>query len=371
MAAQPDHPRFTMSTQRFRTVTLAAVIALVLTIISGAAVRLTGSGLGCSTWPDCTSTSVVAPMTGHAWIEFGNRLINAFVTIAAIGALVAAWRRRPRRRDLTWLSFGLVVGLVLEVVMGGLVVYSKLSPSLVSAHFLLGLVFLGWAVVLHHRAGVPDGPTTAVPVVGRVAWWLGRIALAALAAVATAGTVVTSTGPHGGAPDTPRYGFALHSVARLHGSLAELFGVVTVVLLVVLARAGVPPAVLRKAQWMLAAVLLQGAIGYSQYFDHDPVGLVAIHVAGASVLVVATLRLYLGMRDHRPVGPVGPRRWDLQGEPAVGSAVRSAVGSGVGSAVGSAVGPAVGPAVGSAVGSGAGGPAVGPTVGSGAGVVRS
>src|SRR5581483_6080217 len=121
----------------------------------GAAVRLTGSGLGCPDWPSCTRASVVAPLQVHAWVEFGNRLINAAVSVASVGALVAALRRRPRRRDLIAWSAALVVGLVVEVAMGALVVEYKLAPSLVSVHFLLGLAFLAVAVILHHRAGIP------------------------------------------------------------------------------------------------------------------------------------------------------------------------------------------------------------------------
>src|SRR5579863_2994089 len=109
----------------FRLIAAAAVWALLLTIISGAAVRLTGSGLGCPDWPDCTASGVVAPLQFHAWVEFGNRLINALVTVAALGALGAALRRAPRRRDLTLLSVGLVVGLLAEVALGALVVEYK------------------------------------------------------------------------------------------------------------------------------------------------------------------------------------------------------------------------------------------------------
>ena len=280
----------------FERVAGAAVVALVLVIISGAAVRLTGSGLGCPDWPACTRTSVVAPLQFHAWVEFGNRLINAVVTVASVGALLAAWRRTPRRRDLTLLSAGLVLGLVAEVVMGYLVVKYQLAPLLVTIHFLLGLSFLALAVVLHHRASIPDGPVEARVAVGPVAAFLARLTLAALAVVVALGTIVTSTGPHGGSPTARRFGFSLHDVARIHGSAADAFMALTALLLFSLVRAGAPAAVIRRAQVMLLALLAQGAIGYTQYLTHDPVGLVAVHVAGASLLVVAFLRFYLGLR---------------------------------------------------------------------------
>ena len=306
-AAFPGAPasRFTLSPRAFRLVALAAVVALTLTIVSGAAVRLTGSGLGCSTWPDCTRTSLVAPLRFHAWVEFGNRLINALVTVASLGAFVAALRRRPRRRDLTLLSLGLVVGLLLEVVVGGLVVLSKLAPALVSVHFLLGLVFLAVAVVLHVRSGIPDDAATAVPVVGPVRINLGRLMLGLLAVVAALGTVVTSTGPHGGAPGTPRYHLTLHSVAELHGTTVETFLVVTLVMLWSLAHFGAPGPVLRRGQVLLGALIAQAAVGYTQYFNHDPVGLVALHVAGASLLVIAAVRFHMGLWSRRP-GDDGP-----------------------------------------------------------------
>jgi cytochrome c oxidase assembly protein subunit 15 len=286
----------------FRLIAAAAVWALVLTIISGAAVRLTGSGLGCSDWPGCTRTSLVAPDQFHAWVEFGNRLINALITIAAIGALVAAWKRQPRRRDLTWLSAGLVAGLLAEVIMGDLVVRYKLAPAWVTAHFLLGIVFLADAVILHHRATIPDDRANqanqdAAPVrlVTRPQLLLSRLQLTATAVAVALGTVVTSTGPHGGSPTAKRFHFSLHTVAQLHGTSVEVLLAVTLLTLGSLIRSQAPAQVLRRAEVMLVAMVAQAAVGYTQYLNGDPVGLVAIHVAGASVLVVATLRYYLGL----------------------------------------------------------------------------
>jgi cytochrome c oxidase assembly protein subunit 15 len=287
--------RLQVTPRQFERVAAAAVVALVLVIVSGAAVRLTGSGLGCSDWPGCTKTSVVAPNQFHAWVEFGNRLINAAVTIASLGALVAALRRVPRRRDLTILSAGLVLGLVAEIVMGYLVVRYKLTPGLVTAHFLLGLAFLALAVVLHHRSRLPDGPTVKEPVVGPAVRALSRVALAALVVVVCLGTVVTSTGPHGGSPTAPRFHFSLHDVARLHAGAAEVLLAITLVLLLSLVRTGAPGPVIRRAQVVLIALLAQAAVGYMQYLTSDPIGLVALHVAGASLLVVAFLRFHLGL----------------------------------------------------------------------------
>lgn len=298
--------RWTVSPDTFRRVALAAVVALILTVISGAAVRLTGSGLGCSTWPKCDSASVVAPMQFHAWVEFGNRLINALVTVASIGAFVAALRRRPRRADLTWLSFGLVIGLIAEVVLGGVVVYSKLNPVLVTVHFLLGLAFLAVAAVLHQRARLADDQAAARPLVTPLPIGLARLCLAALTVVVALGTVVTSTGPHGGSPDTPRYHFSLHAVAQLHGTSVEVFLALTLIMLWSLVRSGAPAGVLRRAEILLVTLVAQAAVGYTQYFAGDPVGVVALHVAGASVMVIAAIHFYFGLWERVPLRAVAP-----------------------------------------------------------------
>jgi cytochrome c oxidase assembly protein subunit 15 len=255
---------------------------------------------------------VVTPLQFHAWVEFGNRLINVVVTVAAVGTLTAALRRAPRRRDLTLLSIGLVVGLLAEVGLGALVVDYKLAPGLVMAHFLLGLVFLADAVLLHVRAALPDvavsgsWSATRVQLVGPASMVLARLMLAATSVAVVLGTVVTSTGPHGGDPTARRFGFSLHSVAQLHGTSVEILLGVTLLTLWSLARRQAPPAVLRRAEIVLAAMVAQAAIGYAQYFNGDPVALVAVHVAGASVLVVAVLRFYFGLADYPARVPPEP-----------------------------------------------------------------
>jgi cytochrome c oxidase assembly protein subunit 15 len=289
--------RVRVSPRSFERVASAAVWALALTILSGAAVRLTGSGLGCPDWPKCTATHVVAPLQVNAWIEFGNRLINAAVSIAAIGALVAALVRRPRRRDLIWLSSGLMVGLFAEIALGAILVKEKLAPALVSAHFLLGLLFLANAVVLRHRAGIPDDSLHQTPVllVDRPTLILSRVLVAATGLVALLGTVVTSTGPHGGDPTAPRFHFSLHTVAQVHGTAVEVFLLVTVVALWNLGRTGAPRSVIRRGQHLLAALGAQAAVGYAQYLNGDPVALVAVHVAGATLVIIAVIRYYTSL----------------------------------------------------------------------------
>jgi heme a synthase len=313
-SARFERYRRPVSPAAFRSVAAATVWLFVLTVVSGAAVRLSGSGLGCSDWPSCTGHSVVAPIRFHAWVEFGNRLITVAVTIATIAAFLAAVRRLPRRKDLIWLAGGLIAGIFAEIVLGAFVVYSHLSPGLVTVHFLLGLVVLADAAILHVRSTWPDpGPeqiASSSPVVDRGQILLSRLALAALAVTAALGTIVTSTGPHGGDPKAPRFHLSLHAVAQRHGTAAEVFLVIVLILLWRLSHTGAPRAVMRRAQVLMGALVLQAAIGYTQYLNGDPVGLVALHVAGVSVLVVAAVRFHLGLWHHSALDdPPAPSAW--------------------------------------------------------------
>lgn len=306
----------------FRVASGLAVWALAFIIVSGAAVRLTGSGLGCTDWPGCTTTQVVAPWQFHAWVEFGNRLVTGLVSIAVGLAVLGALIRAPRRRDLTWLALGLVGGLVAEIVLGGLTVEHKLAPGFVTAHFLLALVFLANAIVLHHRAALADDSPPGQPGRARAAGRpvamvsaehlvLSRLLLVACALVCLLGTVVTSTGPHGGAPQAPRFAFSLHDVAQLHGTSVEVFLFFTVVTLWSMSRAGVPKAVMRRGEWLLVVLVAQGGIGYLQYFTGVPAALVALHIVGVVSVVWATLSFNLGLYTRvtvteEPTGPSVP-----------------------------------------------------------------
>jgi cytochrome c oxidase assembly protein subunit 15 len=152
-------------------------------------------------------------------------------------------------------------------------------------------------VLLQHRAAIPDEQASGprLRVVGASTLVLARLQLAATAVAITLGTVVTSTGPHGGDPEARRFGFSLHTVAQMHGTSVEVLLALTLVLMWNLARTGAPAPVMRRAQIVLVAMVAQAAVGYSQYLNGDPVALVALHVAGACLLVVATLRFYLGL----------------------------------------------------------------------------
>jgi len=274
-------------------------------VVSGGAVRLTGSGLGCKDWPACTSTSVVAPLSFHPWMEFGNRLVNALITVAIVGAAITALRRRPRRADLLWLSGALVAGVFGEVVLGGETVLHKLAPQFVMGHFLLAMALIVCALVLWHRSRVTERalaqkegwalPAPARCLVRRGQLLASRAMLGWTLVVVALGTVVTGTGPHAGAPGVPRFGFSLHTVAQLHGTSVEVLLGLTVLTLWSLHRSRAARDVLRRGEILLGVLVLQAAVGYTQYFTGDPVVLVGVHIAGATGVVVAMCLFNFGL----------------------------------------------------------------------------
>ncbi len=281
----------TLSPPAYRRITLGALLALTFIIVTGASVRLTGSGLGCPDWPTCAENRIVAPWEYHAMVEFVNRTITGLVSVAVMLAVLGSLVRVPRRRDLLWLSLGLVGGVIGQIVLGGLTVLFELKPGFVMAHFLLSMVLLANAVVLHHRAGRPGGPTR--PAVGRDLLALGRLEVATAGLAIFLGTIVTSSGPHGGDEDAERLPFLLPDVTRLHGIAVVLFLAVTLVTLWRLHKAGVDRRILRRSEVLLAVLVAQAAIGYVQYFAGVPALLVGFHVAGAAAVWVAVLRLHL------------------------------------------------------------------------------
>jgi cytochrome c oxidase assembly protein subunit 15 len=294
-----------LSPAAYQRVCLFGVWALGFIILTGAAVRLTGSGLGCPDWPTCAHNHVVAPWQYHAWIEFGNRLVTLAVSLAVIAAVLGSAFRQPRRRDLTWLSWGLVAGLVGQIVLGGESVRHHLAPPYIMAHFMLSLLLLWDAVVLHHRAGWPDGELDApgharplgpaTPLVPGEHLAMGRLLMVMAGVVIFLGTVVTSTGPHGGDPTARRLDFSLHDVARLHSSAVLLFLAFTVLTLWRMVRIGAAPEVIRHGEVLLIVLLMQGGVGYLQYFSGVPAWLVAIHVALAALLWAVTVQFALGL----------------------------------------------------------------------------
>src|SRR5687767_11832327 len=260
--------RMSVAPATYRKVTLLSLIALGFIVVTGGAVRVTGSGLGCPDWPTCDEGRIVAPLETHALIEFVNRTVTGLVSVMVIVAVLAALRRRPYRRDLVRLAAGLVLGVIGQIVLGGLVVLFHLYPPLVMGHFVLSMLLLLDGTVLHHRAGLPDTGVDR-PAVGPAHVVLGRALVASAAVAILLGTVVTGSGPHAGSHDgelVERLPFDVGDVARVHSfSVLVLVGVAAF-LVRSLRLAGTAPSLTRRGHVLLAVLLAQAAVGYAQYF---------------------------------------------------------------------------------------------------------
>jgi cytochrome c oxidase assembly protein subunit 15 len=308
---------------------LASVIANAVIIATGAAVRLSSSGLGCPDWPTCTKTSAVAAQsvgqtTLNTWIEFGNRLLN-FPLVAIAGLTFIAFLRYylvhgRERKDLVWLSAVLPLGVIAQAVLGGIVVLTKLNPALVAAHFLLSTaIILTSAVVLHARASALVASVAGSPAPPPVRTDLRVLAglLAAITAVMlAAGTVVTGTGPLAGSTideqghrtTVPRFHFSLASVTQLHADIGWFIAALAVALVIGLRFAGGSRRTVRLGWIVLVGLGVQGVIGYVQYFSHLPAGLVWVHVASSVTLWIFVLQLCLstGTGLQRPATRPAP-----------------------------------------------------------------
>ena len=292
-----------LSPSAYRRVTLVALVALCAIIVTGGAVRLTGSGLGCSDWPGCEESRFVAPLELHPMVEFVNRLITGVVSAAIALAVLGSLRRSPRRRDLTLLSLGLVAGVVGQIVLGAFTVEFDLAPPFVMGHFLLSLVLVANAVVLHERAADLQ-PVAVEPRTRRLTLAL----VPALALAVLAGTVVTGTGPHGGDEEARRFGFDIESVTRVHSLAVLAFVGLLLVVLGLAGREGAPAAFVERARQLLAVTCAQATIGWVQWFAGVPALLVGLHILGATLTWWAAWRLALLVaRAPAPVAAVQER----------------------------------------------------------------
>lgn len=283
------------SPRSYTTVCVSALVLLSVIVVSGAAVRLTGSGLGCTDWPNCNDARLVDVSSKHAAIEQVNRLFTFLVSIGVALAALAAWFRRPRRRDLVTLGLVMLFGVPAQGLVGAVVVWADLHPATVQLHFVLSMVLVWAAVALLVRSGWPDAelPPAVSPSVRTHVRLLGVLTSVAV----LAGTVTTGTGPHAGDEEARRFfgttddidGDALVWVTRIHSVLVWVAVATAVGLMWRIRRRPADRGVLDGplTAWVVVG-LVQGAVGYAQYAGGLPAGLVAVHVAGATALMGVT-----------------------------------------------------------------------------------
>jgi cytochrome c oxidase assembly protein subunit 15 len=281
-----------------RPLALASLIANIALVVTGAAVRLTGSGLGCPTWPKCTDASytTTAAMGINGAIEFGNRLLGIALGLIALATFIAALIERPRRRPLIWLSLAAGLGIPGQGVVGGISVLTDLNPWVVGLHFLLSMSLIAVTYALWRRTGESDErPEPLVPAPLRSLAWSTA---AAAGAVIVLGVIVTGSGPHAGDANAKRNGLDPQAIAQAHADVVFLLIGLTVALCFALRAVGAPQAAFRAAVTLLIIELGQGVIGFVQYFTNLPVLLVAAHMLGACLVWVAALAVIWSLRTR-------------------------------------------------------------------------
>ncbi len=291
-----------------RRLAYASLVANVVIVLTGGAVRLTASGLGCPTWPECSagndgrSGSFVAhrELGVHGVIEFGNRLLTFVLAAVAIATLVAAWRMRPARSSVRRTALLLALGIPAQAVLGGITVLTSLNPWLVAGHLIVSMMLISLSVLLIRRLSEgDDAPRPSMPV---PAVWLVKATWATVWLVVYLGTVVTGSGPHAGDAHVPRNGLDPAAMSQLHADVVFLLVGLTIGCVVAVRALDAPGPAVRAVQWLLGVELAQGLIGFVQYATDLPVALVAAHLLGASVLVAVATAVLLTTRDRGVCG---------------------------------------------------------------------
>lgn len=298
--------RLAVTPAQYRRVTYAALAALSLIVLTGAAVRLTGSGLGCPDWPKCYGKAL-PPLSGHALIEFGNRALSGLVGLIAVAAAVLAFTRRPFRRDLAWLGVALPAGVVAQAVLGGFTVREHLAPGFVMGHFALSMLVLVAAVALAWQASHEPGSRPRSP--DRLSVWATR-ALVPIGALAIfAGTAATAAGPHAGGSPGQRIhrlhfkgNATLDWVIHRHATIAALLGLAVIAVWLLRRSRGGPLQPLEPLTVLGVLIAAQGLIGSVQFELHLPADIVWVHVA------LATLSWVTLVWAVATVGRLAPRR---------------------------------------------------------------
>ncbi|HEX3316564.1 MAG TPA: COX15/CtaA family protein [Solirubrobacteraceae bacterium] len=322
--------RLTLSPRAYARITAITLVALGVIVLTGAGVRLTGSGLGCPDWPKCFG-SVVAPLKTHAVIEYGNRLVSGIVGLIAVGAFVASFLRRPRRRGLVWLSALLPLGIVAQAVLGGVTVTHKLAPGYVMAHFGLSMLVLVAAFALFWRARYE--PHERPRSHDRLITWLTRALLPVGAIAIFAGTAATAAGPHAGAAGTGekvhRLTFkgadTLDWVIHQHAFVAALLGLLALGSTILAWRRANIDRQLRDAVTVVTLLMAtQGLVGETQYTLKLPTEIVWVHVGLATATWIAILWAVAAAGRLAPRVPAGALDDELDADRALSPPVPAA-----------------------------------------------
>ncbi|MDP4901757.1 MAG: COX15/CtaA family protein [Ilumatobacteraceae bacterium] len=282
--------------------TQGAFVALYLIIITGSLVRLTGSGLGCADWPQCSESKFIDVSSTHAAIEQINRLFTGVVAASVILCVLLSLRLKPKRRDLIAMSIGLVAGVMMQVIIGAIVVWTGLNPFSNIAHFLVSIFLMTTAYMLVRHASIFRTTDEVAPrgeplLNGQPIENIVKTLLVATGAAVVTGTLVTGSGPHAGDETAVRLGFAMPTIVRTHSAFVWLtVGILLVSLHMTRKNTEAKKLLMRPLKRFAAVVLFQGAIGYLQYFLGVPIGLVAIHVATSVAVWLCALDVYWSSR---------------------------------------------------------------------------
>jgi heme a synthase len=302
------------SHRHLRVAALMALVTNIVIVFTGGIVRVSGSGLGCSDWPTCDGSNIT-PMPGGAdhaawqgYVEFGNRLLSVPVLLAAVLVWWFVRRTGPHPAVVRRLALLLPLGVLGQIVLGGITVLTGLSPATVAGHFLVSMVLVAAAAGVYELVREPDGEPPAARGVQHA---MSAIIVASMV-VLFLGTLVTGTGPHGGDLNAPRFGFDLRIMAIAHADAVWLLLGLTAATVAVTWRTG-PTRFRRTVRLLLVIQLAQGSLGYLQYWLGVPPTLVSLHIVGATVMWTVAVLAWARAREHTSLrgAPTGQPAGDL------------------------------------------------------------
>lgn len=284
-----------------RRLALTGLIANIGIVSTGGLVRLTNSGLGCPSWPDCSSGDLVPvrALSAHKAIEFGNRALTVVLVLAVAAVFLAVWRTTPRQRGLVGWAWVTLLGVPAQIVVGGVLIFTHLNPLAVAGHFMLSMVLIAAATVLWWRSRdssgtAGDSEATPLPaVVGRLGWATWVLTYA----VFVVGTLVTGSGPHAGDATAKRLHLRPAAISQLHADLVMLLVGLAAALAVCVTAVGASAVARRSTRLLIGVLAAQATVGFGQYFSGLPVSLVELHVTGAALLAATATAVVLALHS--------------------------------------------------------------------------